>query len=96
MIAGVEATSWRLREIIRVRELVATHRLEQMRCLPVLQAQKARKREVGFDRIETAAEMNEHRFRTSLVSEPFYRKMCSPRWPNNSDEFTLEMSTSSV
>ena len=29
----VEATSWRLRETIQVRELAATHRLGQMRSL---------------------------------------------------------------
>ena len=33
MIAEIEATSWRLRETIRVRELAATNRLGQMRRL---------------------------------------------------------------
>ena len=91
IIAEVEATSWRLRKTIRVRELAATHGLEQMRCLLMLEKQKAWKREVGFDRIETAAEMDAQRFRTILVSEPFYSKMCNPRWPHNPDEFTLEV-----
>ena len=36
----VEATSWRLREMIRVRELSATHRLGQMRRLLMLEEQK--------------------------------------------------------
>ena len=36
----VEATSWRLRETIRVRELAATHRLGQMRCLLMIEEQK--------------------------------------------------------
>ena len=62
-----------------------------MRRLLMLEEQKAWKREVGFDRIDTAAEMDTQRFRTSLVSEPFYSKMCNPRWPHNFDEFTLEM-----
>ena len=94
MIADeVEATSWRLRETIRVRELAATHRLGQMRRLLMLEEQKkAWKREFGFDRIETAAEMDEKCFRTSLISESFfYRNMSNPRRPHTPDEFTLEM-----
>ena len=91
VIGEVEATSWRLRETIRVRELAATYRLGQMRRLRMLEEQKAWKREVGFGRTETAAEMDAQRFRTNLVSEPFYSKMCNPRWPHNPDEFTLEM-----
>ena len=41
MIAEEEATSWRLRECIRVRELAATHRLGRMRRLRMLEDQKA-------------------------------------------------------
>ena len=37
----VEATSWRIRETIRVRELAATHRLGQMRRLLMLEEHKA-------------------------------------------------------
>ena len=92
MIAEVEATSWRLRETIRVEELAATHSLAQMRRLLMLEEQKAWKRESGFDRIEKAAEMDEKRFRTSLVSDPFfYRNVSNPRRPHTPDEFTLEM-----
>ena len=54
IIAEIEATSWRLRETIRVRELTATHRLGQMRRLRMLEEQKAWKREAGFDCIEIA------------------------------------------
>ena len=57
----------------------------------MLAEQKAWKREVGFDRIETAAEMDAQRFRTSLVSEHIYSKLYNPRWPHNPDDFTLEM-----
>ena len=85
-----EATSRRLRECIRVRELATAHRLGQMRRLRILEEQKAWKREVGFDRIETAAEMGAQRFCTSLVSEHFYRKLCNPRWPHNPNEFHLK------
>ena len=83
MVAEVEATSWRA---------CATHRLEQMRRLLMLEEHKAWKREFGFDRIETAAEMDETRFRTSPVPAPlFYRNMSNPRRPHTPDEFTLEM-----
>ena len=68
MIAEAEATSWRLRETIRVRELAATHRLGQMRRLLILEEKKAWKQEFDFDRIKMAAEMDEKHFRTSLVS----------------------------
>ena len=92
IIAEVEAISWRLRECIRVRELAAAYRLGRMRRLRVLEEQKAWKREAGFDYIDTTAEMDARRSRTSLVSEPFfYSKMFDPRWSYTYDEFTLEM-----
>ena len=82
MSEDVEATIWRLRETIRVAEFVATHRLGQMRRLLTHEKHKAWKREFGFDRIETAAEMDEKRFRisTSPVPYPFFcRNMVIPR-----------------
>ena len=92
MIAEVEATSWRLRETIRVGELAATHRVGQMRRLLMLEKQKAWKREVDFHRIEAAAEMDAQRFRTSRVSEHFfYRNMLNPRRPHTPDELIVEM-----
>ena len=92
MIAEVERTSWRLHETIRVRELAATHRLGQLRRLLMLEEQKTWKREVGFDHVETAAEMDAQRFRTSLVSESFfYRIMLNPRRPHAPDKLTLKM-----
>ena len=92
IIAEVEATSWRLRETIRVRELAETHRRGQMLHLRMLEKQKTWKREAGFDYIETAAEMDTRRSRTNLVSEPFfYRNMFNPTRPHTPDEFTLEM-----
>ena len=77
MVADIEATTWRLRETIRVRELAATHRLGQMRRLLILEEQKAWKREFGFDRIETAAEMDETRFRTSPFQNRSSTGVCS-------------------
>ena len=83
MIAAVEVTSWRLHETIRVRELAATHRLRQMRRLLIIEEQKAGKREFGFDRIKTAAEMGEKKNRTSLASDPFfYRNMSKSEAPS--------------
>ena len=79
MIAEVEATSWRFRKTIRVRELAATHRLGQMHRLLKLEEHKAWKREVGVYHIETAAEMNAQHFRTSRVSKPFSTGICPVR-----------------
>ena len=55
------------------------HRLEQMRRLRMHEEQKIWKREAGFDRIDTAAEMDAQRFRISLILEPFYSKLLNPR-----------------
>ena len=82
MIAEVEATSWRLCECIRVKELAATHRLEQIRRLRMLEKQKAWKRETGFDRIEIIAEVREQHFLAGFDSEPLDdAKLYNPRWP---------------
>ena len=94
MSEDVEATIWRLRETIRVAEVAATLRPGQMRCLLMHKKHKAWKREFGFDRIETAAEMDEKCSHTSTspVSNPFfYRNMVIPRHPHTLDEFILEM-----
>ena len=93
MIAEIEATSWRLRETIRVRELAATNRLGKNASFADAREDKTWKREFGFDRVETAAEMDEQRSRTrtSPVPDPFYyRNMVIPRHPHTPD-FTHEM-----
>ena len=90
----VETTIWRLQETVRVMELTATHRLGKMRRLLMHEKHKAWKRESGFDRIETAAEMDEKRSCTSTSPVPnpfFYRNMAIPRRPHTPDEFSLEM-----
>ena len=75
LIAEVKATIWHLRETIPVRELAATHRLEEMHCLLMLEEYKAWKREVGFYCIETAADIgctalsHQPRFRTFLLQK---------------------------
>ena len=62
-----------------------------MRRLRMLEKQKVWKREAGFNRIETTADMNAERLRTGFVSEPFYTKPSNPRWPHTPAECTLEM-----
>ena len=91
IMAEVQATSWRLRECIRVRELATTHGLGQMRRLRMLEEQKAWKREDGFDRIEITAEMDEQRLRIGFDLQPFYTKLYNPRWPHTPEGYTLEM-----
>ena len=89
MIADVKATSGGLRETIQVRELAARHRLGQMRPSLMLDEHHTWKREFDFDRIETAAEMDE---KHSAVSDPFfYSNMLYPMRPHTPDEFTLEI-----
>ena len=83
MWEDAEATIW-----------AATHRLGQMRRFLMHEKHKVWKRELGFDRIETAAEMDKKRSRisTSPVPNPFfYRNMVIPSHPHTPDEFTLEM-----
>ena len=94
IITEIEATSWRLRETIRVRELAATHGLGQRRRLRMHEKHKIWKREFGFGRIVTAAEMDEKHSRTSTSPVPdpfFYRNMIIPRHPHTPAELTLEM-----
>ena len=87
-------TIWRLRETVRVAKLAATHRLGQMRSLLMHERHKVWKREFGYDRLETAAGMDEKRSRTSTspVSNPFfYRNMVIPEHPQTPEEFNLQM-----
>ena len=53
----------------------------------MIEEQKAWKREIDFDYLDTAAEMDARRSRTNLVSEPF----CTARCPIRDVQFTLEM-----
>ena len=85
---------WRLRKTVRVAKLAATHRLGQMRSLLMHERHKIWKREFGYDRLETAAEMDEKRSRisTSPVTNPFfYRSMVIPDHPHTPEEFSLQM-----
>ena len=65
-----------------------------MRRLLVHEEHKTWKGDIGFDRIEMAAKMDENRSRTSTSPVPdpfFYRNMVIPRHPHTPDEFKLEM-----
>ena len=63
-----------------------------MHRLLMLEEQKARKREDGFDYIETAAEIDARCWRSNIISEIFfYRNMFNPRRPHTPDKSTLEM-----
>ena len=89
-----ERRSARMSEDVKATIWAATHRLGQMRRSLMHEKHKACKREFGFDRIETATEMDEKRSRTSTSPVPnpfFYRNMVIPRHPHTPDEFTLEM-----
>ena len=84
----------RMSEDVKATIWAATRRLGQMRRLLIHEKHKAWKGEFGFDRIETAAEMDEKHSRTSTSSVPnpfFYRNMVIPRRPHTPNEFTLEM-----
>ena len=84
----------RMSENVKATIWAATRRLGQMRSLLMHEKHKVWKREFGFDRIETAAEMDEKRSgtSTSLVPNPFfYRNMVIPSHPHTPDEFTLEI-----
>ena len=74
MSEDLGTTIWRLRETVRVAKLAATHRLGHMRSLLLHERHKVWKREFGYDRLETAAEMDEKRSRisTSPVTNPFF------------------------
>ena len=84
----------RMSENVKAAIWAATHRLGQARLLLMHEKHKVWKREFGYDRIETAAEMDEKRPRTSTSPVPnpfFYRNMVIPSHLHMPDEFTLEM-----
>ena len=88
----VEATSWRLRETIRVRKLTTTHRLGQMRRLLY-----SRSRRPGSERPTLTISRQQLKWtpgaRVRILFQKFcvYRNMFNPRRPHTLNEFTLEM-----
>ena len=84
----------RISEDVKATIWAATHRLGQIRRLLMHEKHKVWEREFGFNRIETAAEMDEKRSRTSTSPVPnpfFYQNMVIPKHPHTPDELTLEM-----
>ena len=82
VLVDLAITRGRVRKLIRVRELAATHTLEKMRRMRILEKQAAWKRGGGFDRIETTAEMHEEilrRLHADFDPEPFYNGLYNPR-----------------
>ena len=84
----------RMSENVKATIWAATHRLGQMHLLLMHEKHKVWKREFGYDRLETAAEMDEKHSRTSTspVSNPFfYKNMVIPEHPHTPEEFNLKM-----
>ena len=84
----------RMSENVKATVWAATHRLGKMSLLLVHEKHKVWKREFGYDRIETAAEMDEKRSRTSTSPVPnpfFYRNMVIPEYQHTPEEFNLQM-----
>ena len=94
MVADLAIIRGRVYKLIRVRELAASHRLEQLRSVRMLEQRTTCMRENGFDRIEVIAEMHEEtlrRLHVSLNWKPFYTGLYNPRRPFTPEEFTLDM-----
>ena len=68
MLVDLTITRARVRKFIRVRELAATHMLETMRRMRMLETQAAWKREGGSDKIKARADMHEDTLRRMRVS----------------------------
>ena len=84
----------RVHKLIRVRELAASHRLEQMRSVKMLEKRATWMRENGFDRIKVFAEMHEETLRrlpVGLHLKPFYTGLYNPRRPPTPDQYTVNM-----
>ena len=75
MLEEPAALGGRVLKLIRVKELVAPHKPEQMRRVRMLEKQVAWKREDGVDRIEVIAERHEKslgRLYAGFDSDPVY------------------------
>ena len=84
----------RVHRLIRVRELAASHLLEQMRRVRMLEKRAAWKREGGSDTIDVVAERHEDTLRclhAGFDPEHFYTGLYDDRRPPTSKEFTLDM-----
>ena len=94
MLAGLASIRGRLHKQIRVRELVALNKLEQMLRVRLLEQQATWKRGNDFDRIEIIAERYEETPRRLYVGydpEPFHIGLYDTRWPPTSEAFTVDV-----
>ena len=83
-----------VRKHFQVRELAATHTLEQMRRVRMLEKQVAWEREGGFDRIDTITEIHKEtlrRLHTGFDPGSVYAGIYNDRRPPTPEEFTLDM-----
>ena len=87
----IGATSRRLCECIWIRELAATNRLGKCVVCGCSRSRRPGSERSASTVLRRQPKLDAQRFRTSLVSEPFYSKLCNPRWLHNPDEFTPEM-----
>ena len=84
MLKDLTEIRGRVHRLIRVRELAASHLLEQMRRVRMLEKQAAWEREGGFDRIEITAQRHEdtlRRLHAGFDLELFYTGLYYPRRP---------------
>ena len=84
----------RMSENVKATIWAATYPLGQMRLLLMHERLKVWKREIGYDRIETAAEMDKKRSHISTIPVPnpfFYKNMVIPEHPHTPEEFSLQM-----
>ena len=94
MVVDSATTRGGMRNLIRVRKLAATHMLEKMRRVQTIEKQPAWKREGGFDRIETMAEVHAEtlrRMHAGYGPEPYYTGLFNPRRTHTPEEFTLDL-----
>ena len=81
-----------MRKLNRVKELVASHKLEQVRRVRMLEKKAVWKRKGGFVRIEIIAERHEETLRhlhAGFDPEPFYTGLYDARRPPTPKKFTL-------
>ena len=86
--------SGRAPKLVLVRELATSDKLEQMQRVQMLEWQTTWMREIGFDRIETIAEMHEEalrRLHADFDPGPVYTRLYNARRPPTPEEFTLGM-----
>ena len=70
-----------VRKLIRVRNLAASHKLEQMRSVKMLKQRATWMRENGFDRIEVIDDRHKEtliRMHAGFDPEPIYTGLYSP------------------